>query len=229
SERYIRAIWTQIAENFASYGDSLVFESMNEPRLAGTGKEWWFADNDPEGVASIEVIVKLNQVFVDTVRSSGGMNASRFLMVPSNAAAPQNALNAAFTMPNDPAGEGRLLVSVHAYSPYDFAMNASGYSTWDGSRANELSFMDQLNEKFIKNGYGVVIGEFGATNKDNLADRVAWATDYTGKAASLGIPCFLWDNGGTRVGSENFGMIDRNSLSVYYGDILNAMLASYAY
>ena len=66
-------------------------------------------------------------------------------------------------------------------------MNDKGYKVWDGSKSGELNFMDNLSKKFIENGYGVVIGEFGATNKDNLEDRVAWAKDYCGKAASLGI------------------------------------------
>ena len=73
-----------------------------------------------------------------------------------------------------------------------------------------------------------VIGEFGATNKNNLQDRVKWAESYTKLAASYGIPCFLWDNGGTgTTGTENFGMIDRKKLKVYYPEILKAMLKSY--
>lgn len=224
-EKFLTAVWAQISEQFKDYDERLVFESMNEPRLMGTNKEWWFADNDEEGKASIEVISKYNQVFVDTVRAGEGCNKSRFLMVPSNAAAPQNALNSSFTVPTDPSN--KLLISVHAYSPYDFAMNEKGYNTWDGSKIGDIGFMDQLNDRFISKGIGVVIGEFGATNKDNLEARVAWAKDYTGKAAALGIPCFLWDNGGTKVGSENFGMIGRVNKSVYYPEILDAMVESY--
>ncbi len=225
SSRYIETVWTQIAERYKDYDEQLIFEAMNEPRLMGTNLEWWFSENDAKGVESIKCIMKLNQIFVDTVRSKGGSNETRFLMVPSNAASPINALNKAFEMPTDPSN--RLIVSVHAYTPYDFAMNEKGYNTWDGSKENELNFMDQLNDKFISKGYGVVIGEFGATNKDNLEDRVKWAQSYTGKAASLGIPCILWDNGGTGVGTENFGMINRRELSVYYPEILEAMLESY--
>lgn len=227
SEKFIATLWKQIAENFKDYDERLVFESMNEPRLTGTNKEWWFADNDAEGVASIQCIVKLNQVFVDTVRATGGVNATRYLMVPSNAASAGNALNSAFTMPTDPAGTGRLIVSIHAYTPYDFAMNKNGYSNWNEKREKEFNFMDQLNDKFIANGYGVVIGEFGATNKDNLDDRIAWAKAYTEKAAGLGISCFLWDNAGIKVGEENFGMIDRRNYSLFFPKLLDAMTSSY--
>ncbi len=226
SEKYIRKIWTQIADNFSGYDERLIFESMNEPRLAGTAKEWWFTSNDPDGIDSIECIVKLNQVFVDTVRGSGkGYNSSRYLMVPSNAANADNALSDHFTMPDDPSG--RLLLSVHAYSPYDFAMNKNGYKVWDGSKINELGFMKKLNKKFVQNGYGVVIGEFGATNKNNLDDRVAWAKDFTSLAASNGISCFWWDNGGIMVGEENFGLISRRDYRVFYPALLDALLSGY--
>ncbi len=225
AEAYITNIWTQIAENFKNYDEHLIFESMNEPRLAGTAKEWWFNDNDKDGVEAIKCVDKLNQQFVNVIRESDGYNKTRYLMVPSICASAQNALNSAFFAPGDDAN--RIIVSVHAYSPYDFAMNANGYTDWDGSKNNELNFMDQLKQKFIDQGVGVVIGEFGSTNKDNTEARTAWAEAYTGKAAENGIACILWDNGGTKVGEENFGMIDREQLEIFYPEVLNAMLESY--
>lgn len=121
----------------------------------------------------------------------------------------------------------RILVSVHAYSPYDFAMNAAGYKVWDGSKAGDLNFIDKLNETYVQKGVGVVIGEFGATNKDNLEDRVRWADDFTKRAVENKISCMLWDNSGTKVGTENFGMIDRIGKKVYFPEILEAMTKNY--
>ena len=227
SSKYLKDIWTQIADTFADYDKSLIFESMNEPRLKDTSIEWWFQSSDKTGTAAIETIVKLNQVFVDTVRENGkGNNGTRFLMVPSYAASTDFALHDSFVMPNDKV-DGKLIVSIHAYTPYDFAMNKKGYKDWDGSKKNELGFMKRLDKKFTQNGYGVVIGEFGATNKGNIDSRVAWAKDYTSLAASLGIPCILWDNGGILVGEENFGMVNRRELSVYFPELLDALLSGY--
>lgn len=225
SSEYLTTIWKQIAERFKDYDEQLVFEGMNEPRLSGTNKEWWFSDNDADGIDSIETIVKLDQDFVDTVRAAGGYNETRYLMVPSNRADAWTAMHKSFSLPSDPAN--RLIVSVHAYSPYDFAMNESGYKEWDGSKIGDLSFIDKLGETYIKNGVGVVIGEFGATNKDNLEDRVRWADDFTKKAAENGISCVWWDNGGTKVGTENFGMVDRIGMKIYYPEILDTMLKNY--
>ena len=225
SKAYIEAVWTQIADKFAGYDERLIFESMNEPRLVGTDQEWWFPENDEEGLASIRCIVALNQVFVDTVRSREGYNKSRYLLVPSYAASPFNALSDAFTMPEDQ--KMHVMLSVHAYSPYDFAMNADGYSEWTGDRMDELSFMDDLYEKFVKCGYGVVIGEMGAANKDNEEDRIRWAKDYTEKAAKNKMSCFWWDNGATGIGSENFGLVNRRNRTLFYPEILSAMLNNY--
>lgn len=222
---YIECIWSQVAETFKDYDEHLIFESMNEPRLMGTSKEWWFSENDPEGIASITCLRKLNQKFVDTVRASGGNNETRYLMVPSHAAAPETVLNKAFQAPADPAG--RILISVHAYTPYDFAGNENGYSKWDGSKESEFTFMKRLDTKFIQKGYGVVIGEFGVTNKDNLDDRIAWAEAYTRTASGYGIPCIVWDNGQTGVGAENFGLIDRENLEVFFPELLESYFQYY--
>lgn len=225
AKKYIATIWTQIAEEFKDYDNHLVFESMNEPRLAGTDIEWWFPASDPTGRAAIGRICELNQVFVDTVRATDGNNPNRFIMVPSYAASPDFALNSAFSMPEDPSD--RIMVSIHAYTPYDFAGKADGYSEWDGSKTGEFTFMGKLMSTFILNGYGVVIGEFGATNKDNLESRCKWASGYTSKAQGYGIPCILWDNQLVGVGEENFGMIDRNNLKVYFPELLDSYMMAY--
>lgn len=225
SNRFITTVWTQIAEEFKDYDNRLIFESMNEPRLAGTDIEWWFSPADAKGRAAIEEICKLNQAFVDVVRASGGNNPNRFIMVPSYAASPDFALNTAFSMPEDPSN--RLMVSIHAYTPYDFAGKADGYSTWDGSKNSEFVFMGKLNSTFIINGYGVVIGEFGATNKNNDSDRASWARAYTSKAAGFGISYFLWDNMLRSVGEENFGMVDRNKLEIIFPEVFEAYKFGY--
>lgn len=226
SEKFLTTIWEQIAEEFKDYDNRLVFESMNEPRLSGTDIEWWFPMSDIEGKKAIVNICKLNQAFVDTVRATGGRNANRFLMVPSYAANPDFAHFNEFSMPEDTANN-KLILSVHAYTPYDFAGNGSGYREWDGSKNYEFNFMGKLKAMFINEGYGVVIGEFGATNKGNDQDRIRWAKGYTQKAASFGISYFIWDNGGTDVGEENFGVINREKLFLDYPDLFDAYMSGF--
>lgn len=226
AEKFLTTVWTQIAENFKDYDERLVFEAMNEPRLANTDIEWWFQTNDERGVAAIKLISEFDQVFVDTIRSCDGYNQTRYLGVCSYCASPDFTMHDAFTIPTDPAG--RLMISIHAYSPYDFAMNQNGYSTWNSTHSGDLNFIHKLYTNFVSKGYGVYIGEMGATNKDNLSDRIAWAQDYTSTAANNGIPCFVWDNAGIGVGEENFGLIDRRNLTTYFPELLDAYLSGYS-
>ena len=83
SEKYMKKVWEQIADEFDDVGNQLIFEIINEPRLKGTNNEWWFQlNNPPENVVdSIDCINKLNQVSLDTIRKAGGKNKDRYILV----------------------------------------------------------------------------------------------------------------------------------------------------
>ena len=55
------------------------------------------------------------------------------------------------------------------------------------------------------------MGETGATNSgNNTADRENWAYYFTSKAAALGIPCVIWDNGSSGTsGGECHSYVNR--------------------
>jgi endoglucanase len=36
----LRTLWTQVANFFQDYNDSLIFETLNEPRIEGITEEW---------------------------------------------------------------------------------------------------------------------------------------------------------------------------------------------
>ena len=228
SEKYMTAIWTQIADRFAGYGERLLFESMNEPRMKDTGHEWWIDYNDPQCLEAIECVNKLNQVFVDTVRASGGNNGSRYLMVPGYCASPDGAVNQYFRMPADQA-ENRIVISVHAYTPYSFALEDGGTSLFsldNTVQKTEIStFMNSLYKAYVQKGIPVVIGEFGARNKkDNLRSRIDYAAFYTVAARSRNIPCLWWDNGAFKGNGELFGVLGRKQAVFTYPEIVQAMV-----
>ena len=228
SDRYITAIWSQLAERFAGYDEHLIFESMNEPRLKDRDNEWTYDANNPECPEAAACINRLNQLFVDTVRAAGGNNTERYLMVPGYDASPEGALNEAFRLPNDTA-DNRLIVSVHAYTPYEFALQDGGTAEFslenEGQRMAILSFMNSLLRTYILNGIPVVIGEFGARMKsDNLQSRVTFAAFYTMAARSRNIPCLWWDNGAFSGYGELFGILDRRQAAFTYPEIVEAMI-----
>ncbi|HML45327.1 MAG TPA: cellulase family glycosylhydrolase, partial [Clostridia bacterium] len=65
AEAALRNVWGQIARRFADYGERLLFEGMNEPRLIGDPEEW--TAGTP---AARDCVNRLNAAFVETVRAS---------------------------------------------------------------------------------------------------------------------------------------------------------------
>ena len=225
--RYITSIWGQVAERFKDYDDKLIFESINEPRLVGTDVEWNFNTARPECIDAADCLNRLNQAFVDTVRATGGNNATRYLMMPGYSASVAGCSPTHFTLPTDTA-DNRLIVSVHAYTPYSFALQMPGTKDFDAEKQgmfNEItSFMNLLYSRFIKQGIPVIIGEFGALSKDNLQDRVDFTAYYVANATARGIPCFWWDNNHFQGSGERFGLLDRKTCTFPYPQIVEALM-----
>ena len=229
--KYTEAIWTQLAENFKDRSNKLIFECINEPRLRDTGYEWWYASVDSTVKDSFDAIMQANQVFVDTVRATGGNNADRFLMVCGYCDMPAATTYADFSLPWDTA-EDRLIVTVHSYTPYTFAGDVTGGTTFGAAeeRENKLIF-SSLYDRFVANGIPVIIGEYGATDKCNNADRVAYYR-YMGECSALyTIPLIVWDNNEfNNTGSpaaEKFGLIDRASGNVINQECVDAITDVY--
>ncbi|MDP4178144.1 MAG: glycoside hydrolase family 5 protein, partial [Bacillota bacterium] len=221
TEDELTKVWTQIANHFQSYNDHLVFEAMNEPRPVGAANEWSGGSYENR-----DVINKFNATAVKAIRATGGNNTKRFIMVPTIAACDQSVALNDFVLPND----SRLIVSLHLYTPYYFAMsiNESGStSTWgsDSDKAAMNSELDIIYNKFVRNGQAVVIGEFGSINKSNESSRVAHAKYFAQAATSRGITPIWWDNGiATANTAETFAIFNRNSLSWYFPDIAKAFV-----
>jgi len=224
---YITTIWTQIAEYFKDYDQHLIFEPMNEPRLAGTNYEWYYSEWSTECQDAMQTIIDCNQAFVDVVRASGGNNETRYLMVSTYCASPDAALSDDFTLPDDPSD--KLLLTVHMYTPYNLAMSDSyAYTQFDESCESDIDYyIDALYEKFVANGTYVIIGEMGCTNKDNQSAREAWAEYFVSKAKESGMVCVVWDNNYIDAGSEAYGLFDRANLEIFDDclDYYNGLMA----
>ena len=243
SEKFVTSVWSQMAEYFKNYDYHLIFETLNEPRLIGTGYEWWFNkwNIQSEVKDAIDCINKLNQKAVDTIRATGSNNKGRLIMCPGYDASIDGATVSGFKLPTDISGnKNRIAVSVHAYSPYNFAMNvgSGSTSTYTSSIKNELQdLFSTLKSNFRDKGIPVVIGEFGSTDKNNTAERVKWATDYTALAKKNNIPCVLWDNNAFAVyngnnivlNSEYHGYINRknNTITSPAKDVIEALMKPY--
>ena len=231
SAAYLSSVWSQMAECFADCDDHLILESMNEPRLTGTAYEWSWQKDQPDCMDAADCINRLNQLFVDTVRATGGNNATRYLAVPAYDASPWYACDEAFQLPQD-AADNRIIVAAHAYTPYNFALNLNSDDTTFGLDENakkaEISqFMNGLYERFVSKGIPVLMDEYGALEKKgNLQDRVNFAAYYIAAASARNLTCFWWDNHLFRGNGERFGLLDRKNAVWTYPDIVLAIQAN---
>lgn len=228
-------VWTQIADRFKDYDQHLIFESMNEEFNNDYGKP------DEKAYDNINAY---NQIFVDSVRATGSNNEKRWLLLPGWNTNIEYTANDEynFKIPTDngcKADGKRIMISVHYYDPFNFTIDENktartqwgkyavkNYDNW-GQEDYVDSQMALLNEKFVSQGYPVVIGEFGAQDKtEKFADynefRRYWS-EYLIKAAKKnGVVCVYWDNGYN--GNKGFGIIDRNSLEITQPDLIAGMM-----
>ena len=240
-EKY-KACWEQIADRFKDYDEHLIFESMNE-EFDGT-----YSDPNKDYYNNIN---EYNQIFVDTVRQTGGNNDQRWLLIPGwNTNIGYTTGNYGFRLPTDQylssevsSDEKRIMISVHYYDPWEFCGTESGEKTqWgesvtDSSKepnwGNETYMASQfkkLNQKFVSQGYPVVIGEFGAIDKLALDSRnKVCRTEYYQKVCYYAKQYHLipvaWDNGDTK--TYGFCLLDRYSGQIVQPEIVNAMMKVY--
>lgn len=240
-EKY-KACWQQIATRFKDYDEHLIFESMNE-EFDGTY-------GDPNRTY-YENINTYNQIFVDTVRQTGGNNDKRWLLIPGwNTDINYTVGDYGFALPTDQylssgvaAGEKRIMISVHYYAPWEFCGTESQAVTQWGSKATDstkkaswgdesymVSQFKKLKDKFVSRGYPVVIGEFGAINKSSIdSQNTVCRADFYQKvcyyAKQNGLVPVAWDNGYN--GVYGFCLIDRSTNTVAHPEVVNAVMEIY--
>ncbi|MBR3900032.1 MAG: cellulase family glycosylhydrolase, partial [Ruminococcus sp.] len=210
---YVSSLWKQIAETFKDYDQRLVFETMNEPRAKGTDHEWWGPTKE-----ETDTINKINADALEVIRGTGNdNNDTRLVMMPGYCASSDTSMMSKIVVPDDEY----VAVSVHAYSPYNFTMNAEvkDHSTFTAAYATELtSILDGIRKTFGDKDIPVVLGEFSASNFGNTEARVEWAKAYISQTKEMGIPCVLWDNNVEKNnGGEAHGYINRSNLTWYEG------------
>jgi endoglucanase len=113
------------------------------------------------------------------------------------------------------------------YSPYFFAMDINGTSSWgsDSDKASLDSELDAVYNKFISKGIAVVIGECGSINKSNESSRIALAEYFVKAAKTRKIPLIWWDNNYSVPNQgETFGIFNRNTLTWVFPSIVNALV-----
>ena len=189
----------QIAETFKEYDDRLILEGFNE--MVDDKNHWTRVPH-----FSLEMFNKWNQLFVDTVRATGGNNSSRYLLVNTYAATLTKRNLYYFRMPKDSTPD-RLIAGVHNYT---------------GMSGLEESF--ERIKVLQKQGYPVIIGEFGSKASTSY-DRVEHTKLFASLCHQYGFCPIWWDNNENPEEHENtsYSIYDRKNCVAYFSEIIKVL------
>ena len=177
-------LWQQIAAEFKDYDQKLLFESYNE--MLDKYGSWNYAMSnrtggydETEAKDAYDAINQYAQLFVNTVRSSGGNNAQRNLVVNTYGACcggkwgtnelPMEPLKQ-MKLPTDMT-TGHLIFQVHSY-PGLKSNNLSSIKT------QVTTMMSDLKTVLAAKGAPVIIGEWGTLNDDSDVNYTNNKTNY---------------------------------------------------
>lgn len=221
-EAYI-GMWTQIAERYKEYSDYLIFEGANEelgnrydensPLYCSDSEDNYFNSDERYALTN-----EINQLFVDTVRATGGNNAQRFLLIPGYGTNIHDSNDNRYKMPTDTAKD-KLLISVHYYEPGSYT-TAENPSRW-GTKSDYQEMEDALKKmkKFTDQGYAVVFGEYGAyptkdgTPKEN---NIEYLENFLDICDYYGFTSCLWDCSGIFI-RKDLEMVHSSFRELYLG------------
>lgn len=221
-----KAYWQQIATLLRDFDERVMFASANEPHA--------------ENAEQMAVLLSYHQTFVDTVRSTGGKNAYRVLVVQGPLTDIETTNELMHSLPVDTV-PNRMMAEVHFYSPYNFAImeedeawgnrffywgdgfhsetDTAHNATW-GEEDYVDEIFDMIKTQFVDQGIPVLLGEYGATKRTHLtgddlqlhlASRGYYFKIVTELAIAHGMLPFFWDTGGL-LDRHNYTVLDQLAL-----------------
>jgi endoglucanase len=169
-ERYLR-LWTQIAEHYQKFPPALVFELMNEPNGALDSRQW-------------------NSISAEALQVVRTSNPQRNVVIGG---ASWNAYDQLqyLELPGD---DPHLIATFHYYNPFQFThqnaewvpgSSAWAGTTWDATEAEKAEItrhFDQVAAWAKEHNRPILLGEFGAYSKADMASRARW-TDFVAREA----------------------------------------------
>ena len=202
----LAALWTQIANRFKEEGNWLIFETMNEIHDGNWGNKAVMENPDDQ----FRVLNEWNQAALDAIRATGGNNATRYVGIPGYVCQPWLTTET-LKLPTDKV-EGKLMVAVHSYDPWDYAgsgkytewghtstvTNEEGTLMYQEGEKEYVAMLDNLYETYIKKGIPVYFGEFACVHRSTERAEAfrKYYLEYVCKAMrDRQIVGFFWDNG----------------------------------
>ncbi len=204
-ERFM-GIWRQIAEHYRNYPPQVLFELLNEPN------DWLNASTWNEYAREALAVIRAS-------------NPSRVVIIDS----PEDAYYAwmnTLEVPHDL----HIMVTFHYYEPFRFTHQGADWlgidtsswlgTTWMGTDAEKAAIegnFDEVAAWATRQHVRILLGEFGAFSKADMASRVRWTSFVARIAEQHGFPWAYWEM------AAGFGVYDPNS-SAWRPDLLHALM-----
>lgn len=204
SAEYVRFVqmWEQLADCLKDEPAQVCFETINEPQF-----------NDGTEEEKQEKLDKLNLAAYNVIRSSGGGNDKRMIVMPTlntNHEKCEPLLDLIQGLHDE-----NIIATVHYYGEWVYSANLgiTGYDEVMGDDGNTprkaaKNAMEMVYKAFTENGIGTVIGEYGVLGYDageecNQPGEELKCYEYINQLGrEYGLCLMFWDNGSG---------IDRNS------------------
>jgi endoglucanase len=172
-------LWTGIANHFKSYPNKLIFEILNEPE----GKFGHFSNApgtiNPRLAEPTRLTRRINRIGFEAIRSTGGENAHRIIMIAPNGRGNIYELKYVYPSREFLPGGGKdiyLAAQVHTYDPINFCLENGSNANYSPVNVNTL-IVGLVKHAKDNLGIPVNYGEFGvgritATEAERNSDVV---------------------------------------------------------
>ena len=173
------AFWRQVSERYRMSAATVLFEPLNEPSRDLTPDRW-------------------NTLLVDLLAVIRRTNPTRWVVIGPGDYNNAKALDGLKL----PEQDGRILVTVHYYEPFPFTHQGTAWThreklvgvTW-GTPTDRVAVtqdFDAISAWSHDHGRPILVGEFGAYDKGDMASRAAWTATVARAAEQHGMAWCYW-------------------------------------
>ncbi|HLO33477.1 MAG TPA: glycoside hydrolase family 5 protein [Anaerolineales bacterium] len=199
-------LWKQIAEHYQDYPAQVLFELVNEPHGQLTAALW------NEYIRDVLEAVRQTNPIRDVVIGPVNWNAYDWIST--------------LDLPEDK----HLIVTFHYYLPFQFTHQGADWvegsnpwlgTTWDATeteKAEITNHFDLVADWAKRHGnMRILLGEFGAYSRADMASRVRWTEYVRSEAERHGFAWSYWEF------ASGFGIYDPDA-KVWREDLLKALI-----
>ena len=177
TQALLKAIWKQYAAAFNnSYDEHLIFETLNEPADIFHEHAWNPKNDCVVCKKDYAILNEYNQLIVDTIRSSGGNNAKRFIMVEGLTGKWNYITTNLFKMPKDKAND-KLIYTAHTYPMGGVPDTVVKYYT-NGIKGIVDDMFATFDKMYFSKHIPVYISEVGHQRGIPIMERIKFMKDF---------------------------------------------------